>query len=227
VTISTAGEEAFPTARHGLPLRLGVAEALREAILGGELKPGQALTELDIAARLKVSRAPIREALRILAQEGLVETIPYKGTRVRRLTAQDVEETYSLREQLEAFALKRMIESRSPIDTRPLEALCAAMQDAAACGDLKRLNSEDERFHRTLIRLGRHELLMTMWRVVAMRVRQIIALRNERNHDLMAVALNHPPIVAAIKARDLAAALALIKPHILSAADLRTAIDPS
>jgi DNA-binding GntR family transcriptional regulator len=226
VSRSIAGE--FPDLaeyrRQAMPLRVGIAETLREAILGGELRPGQALIELDIAARFRVSRAPIREALRILAQEGLIETIPYTGTTVRRLTARDVEETYSLREQLEAFAIKRIIESPQPIDTSPLETLCASMEQAAARSDLKHLNSEDERFHRTMIRLARHELLMTMWGTVAMRVRQIISLRNERNRDLMEVAHNHPPIVAAIEKRDLAEALALMKAHILSAADLSTPI---
>jgi len=207
------------------PLRVRVAEVLREAILRGELKPGETLTELTLARQLKVSRAPIREAMRILAEEGLIETVPYKGTTVRRLTARDVEETYSLREQLEAFAIRRIIESPDPIDTSLLERLCASMEDAAARGDLARLNSEDERFHRTMIQLGRHELLMTMWHVVAMRVRQIISLRNERNHDLIQVARNHPPIVAAITRRDLEEALALLKPHILSAADLTDPVD--
>ena len=68
------------------PLREQVLDALRDAIIQGEFKPGQPLVETELAAQLGVSRAPIREALQVLNSEGLLETIPYHGTTVRRLT---------------------------------------------------------------------------------------------------------------------------------------------
>lgn len=208
---------------HGVqntPLRSQIAELLREAIVRGDFRPGQALTEVSLAQQLKVSRAPVREAIRILAKEGLLESVPYKGTSVRTLSPHDIEETYSLRELLETFALERIISRPKPVDTAPLEAICEAMQGAAAQGDLHALSVEDERFHRAVIDLAQHELLASLWATVSLRVRQIMALRNRQNHNLMEVARNHPPIVEALRARDLPRTRALIHRHVLSAADI-------
>lgn len=208
---------------HGIqntPLRSQIADLLREAIVRGDFRPGQALTEVSLAQQLKVSRAPVREAIRILAKEGLLESVPYKGTSVRTLSPRDIEETYSLRELLETFALERLIKRPEPVDTAPLTAICEAMQRAATGGDLHALSALDERFHKTVIELAQHELLASLWGTVSLRVRQIMALRNRQNRDLMEVALNHPPIVEAIRERDFGRARALIHRHVLSAADI-------
>lgn len=203
-----------------LPLRSRVAEKLREAILRGDLRPGQTLTEVSLSQQLQVSRAPVREAFRSLAKEGLLESVPYKGTRVRLLSRTDIEETYSLRGQLEAFAVTRIVNSPVVVDLTPLEHICRTMQDLAAVGDVSSLNREDERFHKTLIELADHALLMSVWTTLALRVRQIMALRNQQNQNPMEVALNHPPIVAALRAKDLGAALEHLERHVASAADL-------
>ena len=82
------------------------------------------------------------------------------------------------------------------------------------------LNEADERFHKTLIELADHALLLSVWSTLALRVRQIMALRNRQNDNLAEVALNHPPIVTALKAGDLDGALSHIARHVASAADL-------
>lgn len=204
----------------GVPLPERVADVLRESILNGGFKPGDALTEAHLASELRVSRAPIREALRILASEGLVEVIPYKGTTVRTVSRKDIEEVYSLRGQLEAFALERLITEAEPVDLAPLEARCARMKTLAADGNLAGLSSEDEAFHRTMIALTGHELLASVWDSLAIRMRFIIAMRNRHNEDPMEVALNHVPIVEAIRNRDLDEARTIIARHVQSAADL-------
>lgn len=203
-----------------LPLRSRIAEVLREAILRGELRPGQTLTEVALAQQLQVSRAPVREAFRSLSEEGLLETVPYKGTRVRALSRTDIEETYSLRGQLEAFAITRIVNRAGSVDFTGLEHICETMQDLAAAGDLAGLNETDERFHKTIIELADHALLLSVWSTLALRVRQIMALRNRQNDNPMEVALNHPPIVKALKAKNLDAAVTYIERHVASAADL-------
>jgi DNA-binding GntR family transcriptional regulator len=202
------------------PLRSRVAELLREAILRGDLRPGQTLTEVSLAQQLGVSRAPVREAFRSLAKEGLLESVPYKGTRVRLLSRTDIEETYSLRGQLEAFAIKRIIAAPGAVEVAPLEHICRTMRDAAAAGDTTGLNLADEHFHKTIIELADHALLMSVWTTLSLRVRQIMALRNQQNQSPMEVALNHPPIVDALRAKDLDAALERLEQHVASAADL-------
>ena len=84
-----------------------IAERLRGAILSGELLPGAALVETALAEQFQVSRAPLREALRQLIEQGLVVTVPYTGTHVVQLTADDVREIHSMRITLERFAFEQ------------------------------------------------------------------------------------------------------------------------
>ena len=202
------------------PLRLRIADLLRNAILSGDFKPGQALTEASVAEQLKVSRAPVREAMRMLAKEGLIESVPYKGTTVKTLTPKDIEEIYSLREQLEMFAIRRIIERDTPADLSELEAICDDMREAAMQGDIYGVSQADERFHKTVIALAQHELLASFWNILSMRVKQIMALRNKQNPDPINIAENHPPIVEALRNKDIDSALTLIQTHVSSAADL-------
>ncbi len=88
-------------------LRDGVADALRQAIISGRWSPSSRLHEVRIAQQMGVSRAPVREALRQLEEEGLVRSEPNRGTFVTELSIRDIEEIQRLREVLECFALRR------------------------------------------------------------------------------------------------------------------------
>ena len=201
-------------------LREQVLDALRDAIVHGEFKPGQAIVESELATQMGISRAPIREALQILNSEGLLETVPYHGTTVRRLTKNDIEELYGLRSVLEVFAVRRIIAQNNPTDVDVLRKHYQDMLAMAAQGDLKRLNEIDHRFHDDLIELSRHQMLRSVWNAVALRVRQVMALVNERNTDLKQIAYNHLPIIAAIAAENEEDAVRLIERHIASNGEL-------
>src|SRR5215469_18551517 len=110
-TIST-GAPAFLTVGAGaLPSRtVAVLEAIRRAILAGELKPGQALVETDLADRLGVSKTPVREALKTLAGAGLVTMSPYKGATVRMVDDVLAHSVYDIRVLLEPEAVRRSVE---------------------------------------------------------------------------------------------------------------------
>ena len=193
---------------------------LREAILAGELRPGHSLTEMDLSRQLGVSRAPIREALRILNSEGLVETIPYRGTSVRRLRKADIEEIYSLRILLETFALERVMQGDEQTDFAPLRALVDAMVAAGAGGDISEVNARDREFHDALIEMSQHSLLIMLWQTVTMKLRQIMALIERRQEDLTAIARSHLPLLEAMEAGDGARAKELLRQHISSVGDL-------
>ena len=203
---------------ENVPLRVEVAEMLRNAIVNGKLKPGTPIVEMALAEQLNVSRAPIREAIQILENDGLIETVAYKGKRVKPLTSKEIEELYSLREQFEVFAIRRIIESGT--DASELRGHCDDMREAAEAQNFEGLMAADEAFHRSIIRLSNHDLLLSLWNNLYLRVRQVMALRNSANRDLRAVARNHPPIVDALEAGDVARATALISEHTRSAADL-------
>ena len=136
---------------ENVPLRVSVADIIRQAIINGTMRPGTPVVEMALAEQLNVSRAPVREAIQILEADGLIESEPYKGKRVKPLSVKEVEELYSLREQFEAFAIRRIVESKA--DVSELTTHSDAMFAAAENGDLAALNVADEAFHRTLIRL--------------------------------------------------------------------------
>ena len=119
-----------------------VLESIKEAILNGKLKPGQALVETDLAAALNVSKTPVREALKTLAGSGLIVMSPYKGASVRTVDAAMAASVYDVRMLLEPEALRRSI------------LLGASFEDAALAledvSDLARRSMANRRFHRAL-----------------------------------------------------------------------------
>jgi DNA-binding GntR family transcriptional regulator len=199
------------------PLRIQIADMLRRAIITGKLRPGTVLVESALAEQMSVSRAPIREAIQILESDGLLETVAYKGKRVKPLTAREVEETYGLREMFEVMAVRRIFERGKPVDA--LWPHCRTMEQAAAAGDREALTAADEAFHRTLIRLSDHDLLLTLWNSLFLRIHQIMALRNTAQPNLAEIAANHAPIVRAIEAGEVDDAVQLISEHTRSLAD--------
>lgn len=204
---------------ENVPLRVQVADRLRNAILSGRLRPGTGLVETALAEQMNVSRAPIREAIQLLENDGLVETIAYKGKRVKPLTTREVGETYSLREVFEVMAVRRILESGRPVDD--LHRACERMTAAAEADDFEALIAADEAFHHTLIKLADHDLLLASWKNLYLRIHQIMALRNRDERNLIEIASNHPPIVQALADGDSERAVRLISEHtrILAAFD--------
>jgi DNA-binding GntR family transcriptional regulator len=121
-----------------------IAAHLREAILRGELRPGDRIRQEDVAERLGASRLPVREALRILEAEGLTEHETNKGARVPRLSQHEVEMTYRMRERLEPLALVQSIEH---LDETALEAARETQDRIEENGDLDRFLELDREFH--------------------------------------------------------------------------------
>ena len=130
-----------------LPLRDVVFHTLREAILRGDLKPGERLMEIQLSNRLGVSRTPIREAIRMLEQEGLAVTIPRKGAQVAKMTEKDMEDVLQIREALDELAASIACEQ---IDEEELEALRETMrefEESTTTADVPRIAEADVRFH--------------------------------------------------------------------------------
>lgn len=121
-----------------------VAAYLREAILGGDLKPGDRIRQEEVAARLGASRLPVREALRMLEAEGLTEHEPHKGARVPRLTRHEVDVIYRMRERLEPLAL---VESLPQLDAADHERLEEVQQRIEDNEDLEKFLDLDREFH--------------------------------------------------------------------------------
>ena len=200
-----------------LPLRLRVAERLRSAIVTGKLRPGDSLTETALAVQLNVSRAPIREAIQDLENDGLVETVPYKGKRVKPLTVQEVIEICDMRQYFEVMAVRRIVEDGTEVVG--LWDPCREMAASAASGNREALVAADEAFHRCLIQLSKHQLLAQLWNGLYLRIHQIMSLRIDEDVDLVDIAGAHPPIVEALEAGDVDAAVRLVSLHSNALAD--------
>lgn len=122
-----------------------VLESIKSAILSGELRPGQALVESELAAGLAVSKTPVREALKILAGFGLVMMSPYKGASVRIVDAELARSVYDVRALLEPEALRRSVHRGADFG-----AARAALSDAAAGTDQASMSLANRRFHHAL-----------------------------------------------------------------------------
>ncbi|MGB1658403.1 MAG: GntR family transcriptional regulator [Longimicrobiales bacterium] len=203
------------------PLRVQVAARLRSAIVTGRLRPGEPLTETALAEQLKVSRAPIREAIQDLENDGLVETVAYRGKRVKPLTVREVVEICEMRQRFEVMAVRRIAERGTSVDA--LWGPCRDMEAAAVSGDREALVAADEAFHRTLIQLSDHQLLAQLWAGLYMRIHQIMSLRVDEDVDLSDIAGTHPPIVEALEAEDVDTAVRLVSEH----ADALSDFDPA
>ena len=203
------------------PLRQQVAEILRSAIVTGRLRPGTALVETALAEQLSVSRAPIREAIQDLENDGLVETVAYRGKRVKPLTEREVVEICEMRQRFEVMAVRRILERGTEVEA--LWEPCRAMEAAAGSGDREALVAADEIFHRTLIRLSDHQLLAQLWAGLYLRIHQIMSLRNDADVDPADIAGAHPPIVEALEAGDVERAVRLVSEH----ADALASFDPA
>ena len=188
-----------------MPLRVRVAERLRSAIVTGKLRPGDSLTETALAVQLNVSRAPIREAIQV------VETVPYKGKRVKPLTVREVVEICDMRQCFEVMAVRRIVGRGTEV--AGLWVPCREMVAAAASGDRDALIAADEAFHRSLIQLSKHQLLAQFWNGLYLRIHQIMSLRVDEDVDLVDIAGAHPPIVEALEAGDVDAAVRLVSLH--------------
>ena len=127
-----------------------VTERIRDAIISGRIAPGTWLPETKLATQLGVSRMPVREALARLEAEGLVKRVPYRGTMVVRLTADQVTESFMLRSLLEGFATKLATPHLTPEELAKLRSLAAQLDECARAGHHEELPTLHREFHSTI-----------------------------------------------------------------------------
>ncbi len=198
------------------PLWVSVADQLRWRIVQGEVAPGQALSENQLASEFGVSRTPVREALRILMEEGLVEMLAGRRLRVALPDPVDVREVYETRWLLESEAVRRLA-----ADPAAAQATCAQLQ--AACGegdtalrhqDRQGLARANERYHEALVlALGNRRLTAlsrTLYNLIALYRNQ--TLQSER--WAAAGNVDHLALLEHIRAGRTDEALALLRSHL-------------
>lgn len=199
-------------------LSAAAARQIREAILEGRLAGGVRLAEVELAETLGMSRAPVREALLRLEQEGLVASSRYRGTKVVELTSQDVEELVTLRSSLEALAWSRCSAGVSDQVVADLEDCVQQMRQAVgrqANAELVRL---DIAFHDRVMRAAEHKRLYSVWTAIKWQVALYLLNRRMLVDDYHQIIVSeHEQLVADLCSSKPEMAVQAIEDHIATA----------
>ncbi|MCB1420327.1 MAG: GntR family transcriptional regulator [Notoacmeibacter sp.] len=158
-----------------------VAASLRHDIIGGAIEAGSQITEMDLAARFGISRGPLREAMGQLAAEGLIVTVPYKGTHVIKLTSKDVREIYSLRTALETLAFQEIWDKRDGAFAQELERRHQRLQATLGMNDHVASSEAEIHLHSLVYEACGHALLLESWKRIAGRMQFYLAI-HQRAH---------------------------------------------
>ncbi len=189
------------------PLSEDAYDAMREAILGGRLEPGERIVEADIARQMATSRSPVCEAVRKLEHEGLVEYVPRRGTIVVGLSRDDVADAY----QGARLAATRASEEQ----LAGLLEMIERMRQSAADNDLEGLVSVDVEFHRQVCEAASSRRLLQLWETLNPARWTLVSGLRAIDLSLEQIAERHRPILAALQARTPDQAEAIIRSHIL------------
>jgi DNA-binding GntR family transcriptional regulator len=151
--------------------RAHIADALRKALLSGELAPGAQLVEARLAAQFGVSRGPLREAIRELINEGLLVNRPYAGTFVASIDARAIAEIYAVREVLERLAFTLIWRQRTPRFRSEMQARNEALLAAVDRADVVAQVEAEMHFHRCVYEFSGNEVLLAMWEQLSGKLR--------------------------------------------------------
>jgi DNA-binding GntR family transcriptional regulator len=196
-------------------LRHRITNVLRKAIVEGRLKPGDRIVEEGVSEQLRVSRGPVREALRQLEQEGLVVSFPYRGTEVLGVSQEEVAEILvPIRLTLERFAFRHALVRLTDAELDELARLVAAMRKAAAVADLDRLAEDDVRFHELVISRSGHPHCLQIWKTIEPRVRAHFRRDAPVHPSPFELPDEHQELLDALRTRDEATVLAVLERHI-------------
>lgn len=198
---------------RGKSARRIVHELLRAQIVGMELPPGTALSEAEIAKSVGVSRTPVRESLLLLAEEGLVDIYPQRGTFVAPIQFADVVGAQFIREALECTSLEQT-DPLSQADLTDLRRLIDQQHTADATNDTEAFFRLDEAFHARLLEAGKHP---AVWPIVAQaksqmdRARRLSLPAGGKMSDLIA---QHSAVVDALEERNVGGAVQALRHHL-------------
>lgn len=213
----THGEPPAPrVVRHSV--RGQILEALRAALVDGELIPGQVYSAPALGARFGVSATPVREAMQQLATEGAVEVVPNRGFRVSERGPRELAELAEVRALIEVPVMLRLARTVPAKRWAALRPLADATVAAAAVGDRASYAESDRAFHRAVLTLAGNEQLVAIAEELHRRSQwPLTAGPATRRADLLADAAEHTALLDALITQDLAVVQALVREHFTGA----------
>ncbi|MGI5824276.1 MAG: GntR family transcriptional regulator [Bacillota bacterium] len=196
------------------PLREMVFDVLMDAIMSGQLPPGERLMEVQLAEEMGVSRTPVREAIRRLELEGFVVMIPRKGAYVAGLSIKDIVNIFEIRTALEQLAVGLAAERMTSDDLEALERMVVELSESAEEADVEAWTELDKKFHQLIYEYSRNDRLIQMMNNIIEQINRyrIISLSNPevRLHSIE----EHKKIVEAMAERDIPAAEKAARDHL-------------
>ncbi|MEU7057646.1 GntR family transcriptional regulator [Streptomyces sp. NPDC046197] len=206
---------ALPTLGGKKPsYRERVADALRAALIAGELRPGEVHSAPGLAVRFGVSATPVREAMLDLAKEGLVDTVPNKGFRVTAVSEKQLDEYTHIRSLIEIPTTAALAATADPGDLEALRPVAQQIVTSAAAGDLIAYVEADLRFHLGLLALAGNDHLVEVVRDLRRRSRLYGLTALVEQGKLQASAEEHLELLGTLLARDEEAARAVMTRHL-------------
>jgi DNA-binding GntR family transcriptional regulator len=199
------------------PIRELIYEHIRQAIFNGDLKAGDRLVEKELAETMKVSRTPIREALRKLEAEGLIKHVPRKGVVVKGFSREDIIEIYSIRQALEALAITYTVKNITQEEIKKLRELIEKMEELTEKDDTVNLFNTSQEFNEIIFkscRMPRLINLISTYQEYLERFRVVTMGKKERKIEALK---DHKEILQAIIDRDEERAEKLVRRHLQGA----------
>jgi len=190
------------------PLKEEIFDALHREIIAGKYAPGDWLRQEDIAGQMGVSMTPVREGLDLLVASGLAERVPYRGVRVREMSAKDIVEAYGLRLILEATIAKEAAKNVTPAQIKELEKMLADMQSHQTLSGMSRIREMSREFHAYIAEASSNDLLIKLYAVVSNAFPDWLLYEAIfRKPELLASSMNamqreHAAILDALKKKD-------------------------
>ncbi|MFI1590398.1 GntR family transcriptional regulator [Streptomyces halstedii] len=210
----THGEPAAPRTVQRHSVRGQILDALRAALVGGELTPGEVYSAPALGTRFGVSATPVREAMQQLALEGAVEVVPNRGFRISERGPRQLAELAEVRALIEVPVMLRLARTVPAAHWGRLRPLAEATVVAAATGDPAAYAERDRAFHRAVLALSGNDQLVAVADDLHRRSQWPLGGgHGSRRADLLADAREHTALLDALVARDLTAAQSLVRGH--------------
>ena len=197
-----------------------IVNRFRQSIANGAFKPGEHVNELQLAEKMGVSRGTLREAIRILIGEGLLEKLPNYSSRVRILSPGKAGEIVTLRAELEGFAARLLSQKLTPEKTDRLNQICNNLIEAAQANDKPSFSHWDYLLHQTIVEMSEHELLLEAWKKIGAWIQLMFNSEVHTEQELITNAVNHQNIIDAILSGDEHQAEEVIKKDLLEQPEL-------
>ena len=203
-------------------LTTAVASYIKDAIVRGEFAPGARLNEVSLAAELDTSRGTVREALRTVADRGLIQIVPRRGVFVSQLSVRATWEITSLRAMLEPYASRLALEASGsdPALLAEVRAAFEVLREAVKTADPSTVADADVGFHRAVFQRCGHDMLLSQLDTLQVLSRRIVLTNQISSADAPTLIDQHEPIAAAVELRDPELLEAAVRTHVIEGGEL-------